>query len=139
MKILMRLLKSGCAILCLAAPAQGLAADALSDPTQSPMEMAVSGPGGADPGVPVLQSVMLSAGRKVAVINGQPYKVGEQVGEATLARVTDHEAVLRNADGTLQTLSMHPAVVKKVIVQPQESGLGTRKSKRPVTRAGQTK
>lgn len=126
-------------VMCLAASADTLAAETLVDPTQSPMDVTVAGVGGIDPAVPVLQSVMLSSGRKQAVISGQAYKVGEKVGDATLVKVTDHEAVLRSEDGTMQTLSMHPAVVKKVIAQPQEAGAGTRKVKRPVTKAGQTK
>ena len=125
--------------VCLAVSAEALAAEALVDPTQSPMDVTVAGVGGIDPAVPVLQSVMLSSGRKLAVISGQAYKVGEKVGDATLVKVTDHEAVLRSEDGAMQTLSMYPAVVKKVIAQPQEAGAGARKVKRPVTRAGQTK
>ena len=110
----------------------------LVDPTQSPTDIAQGADAAADAG-PVLQSVMLSSARKMAVISGQTVKIGEKVGEAKLVRLNDHEAVLRNPDGTTQTLQMHPAVVKKIIAQPQALPAGVRKEKRPVKKTGQTR
>lgn len=110
--------------------------DGMLDPTQPPMAMT---PGGdiavGEPVGPVLQSVLMAPGRKIAVISGQSVHVGEKFGDATLIKVTDQEAVLRNGDGTMQTLKMHPAVAKTVIVQPQESTSRTHKTKRPVHQA----
>lgn len=118
----------------LAAPLSCLAgSDALFDPTTPPMAMMPGGDGGlAEPAGPVLQSVLLSPGRKIAVISGQSVRVGGKFGDATLIKVSDHEAVLRNGDGTLQTLKMYPAVEKRVIVKPQRSPSRTHKTKRPV-------
>lgn len=67
---------------------------------------------------PVLQSVLLSPNRKLAVISGKTYKVGEKVGAATLIKVSVHEVVLRNSDSTQQSLKMHSQLVKKTIVPP---------------------
>jgi len=105
------------------------------DPTRSPTDIA-QGMDGAVDAAPVLQSVMMSSGRKMAVISGQTVKIGEKVGEAKLLRLNDHEAVLRNPDGTTQTLQMHPAVEKKIIAQPQEVPAGVRREKRPVKKTG---
>lgn len=111
--------------------------DGMIDPTQPPMIMTPSGVGvlGAvgEPAGPVLQSVLMAPGRKIAVISGQPVQVGGKYGDAVLIRITDQEAALRNTDGTLQILKMHPAVEKKIIVQPQQSVPITHKTKRPVS------
>ena len=92
------------------------ASSELTDPTMSSMEVAT---GGLQTQVirPVLQSVLLSSSRKLAVISGKTYKVGDKVGEATLLKVSEYEAVLRNSDSTLQTLNMYPGVMKKMIIQ----------------------
>lgn len=116
----------------------------LIDPTMAPMDVAAVGAnaGGLNTEAiaeRVLQSVLLSSTRKLAVISGKTYQVGDKVGEATLIKVSDHEAVLRNSDSTLQTLKMHPGVMKKMIVQPPPRGLVKHKINRAVTRTGQTK
>ena len=94
----------------------------LIDPTMSSsMEMATRGLNTGAMAMtmaePVLQSVLLSSSRKLAVISGKTYNVGDKVGEATLLKVSEYEAVLRNSDSTLQTLNMYPAIMKKMVVQ----------------------
>jgi MSHA biogenesis protein MshK len=78
---------------------------------------------------PVLQTVMMSAKRKVAVISGQVVALGEKYGDATLIRMTDSEVVLRNSDKTLQTLKMHPAVEKKEVLQKPTENISKSASK----------
>lgn len=115
-------------------------AETLVDPTQPPSELGVVGTGGAQgQGEPVLQTVMLSATKKVAVINGQAVRVGEKFGDATLIRLTDHEAVLRDTDGTLQTLKMYTAVEKKVIPQSRGNKPGQRKTRRSINKSASGK
>lgn len=97
-------------------------AEMLADPTLPPATMA------ADAGVtatasPVLQSVTLGAGRKSAMISGQVVKVGEKFGDATLVSVSDHEAILRNPDRSLQTLSLYPNVEKKTRIIRRNTGV----------------
>ncbi|OIQ76604.1 hypothetical protein GALL_417110 [mine drainage metagenome] len=110
----------------------------LVDPTQPPMGMVPAGAAGTGAGIgavpagPVLQSVMTGPGREIAIISGQSVRVGGKFGDATLVRVRDQEAILRARDGTLQVLSLHPAVKKKVTVQPQEDAVFTHKKARPV-------
>jgi MSHA biogenesis protein MshK len=64
---------------------------------------------------PVLQSVMISRKKKVAVISGQEVALGKMYGDAKLVAVRDHEVDLRNPDGSLQTLQMYAGVTKTVI------------------------
>ena len=87
------------------------AAQGMSDPTRPPGGLADSveavGSGG-----PVLQSVMLSPSRKVAVISGEMVVLGGRYGSSRLVRLTETEAVLKNgADVTV--LRLHPQVVKR--------------------------
>ncbi len=61
---------------------------------------------------PVLQSVLISRGRKVAVISGQAVQVGDSVGDARVARISEGEAVLIR-DGQSQTLKLFPGLEKR--------------------------
>ncbi len=87
------------------------AAQGMSDPTRPPGGLADAveavGSGG-----PVLQSVMLSPSRKVAVISGEMVVLGGRYGSSRLVRLTETEAVLKNgADVTV--LRLHPQVIKR--------------------------
>lgn len=99
--------------------ATGFAADAINDPTRPPVSAASVGMingvvAPEDPG-PVLQSVMISRKKKIAVISGQEVALGGMIGDAKLVAVRDHEVDLRNPDGSLQTLQMYTGVTKTVI------------------------
>ncbi len=115
------------------------ATDALVDPTLPPAAMIPPGTGKSSddlPVGPVLQSVMMAPGRKFATISGQTLRVGEKFGGATLVKVSDQEVVLRESDGTLQILKMHPAVDKTVSMpSSQDVLLNAHKTKTPVQSA----
>lgn len=100
-------------ILMLAPVAVGVAfAQGMVDPTRPPGSYAASGNGIAVGG-PVLQSVMLSPGRKVAVISGETVPLGGRYGSARLVRLTESEAVLKDGPETT-VLRMFPLVEKRV-------------------------
>ena len=83
----------------------------LRDPTRPPEQWMLGGD--TEPaGGPVLQSVLLSPKRKIAVISGQAVALGERYGDATLVRLTESEAVLRN-DSESQTLKLFPSIGKR--------------------------
>ena len=90
----------------------GLAsAQGLSDPTRPPGGQSETAEA-VGPGGPVLQSVMLSPSRKVAVISGEMVVLGGRYGSSKLVRLTETEAVLKNgADVTV--LRLHPLVEKR--------------------------
>jgi MSHA biogenesis protein MshK len=95
-----------CAVSSGAAWAQGI-----SDPTRPPGGLAESSEA-VGSGGPVLQSVMLSPTRKVAVISGEMVVLGGRYGSSRLVRLTETEAVLKNgADVTV--LRLHPQVDKR--------------------------
>lgn len=97
----------------------GVTADSINDPTRPPVSMgATAMPNGeAAPEAfgHVLQSVMISRKKKIAVISGQEVALGEMIGDAKLVAVRSHEVDLRNPDGSLETLQMYSGVTKTVI------------------------
>jgi MSHA biogenesis protein MshK len=94
---------------------QAAHAQALADPTRPP-QAAGSGPllEAAPAERTRLQSVLLSPGRKLAVIDGQTVPLGGRVGEATVVEISPDQVVLRQG-AELRTLKLHPAAVKKPI------------------------
>ena len=102
-------------------------ADALRDPTQIPTSMLTTEaskymPSDEKATGPVLQSVMLGAQYRAAIINGKKIKLGELFEKATLVALSENSATLRNPDGTKQTLKMidglmNNGVVKKTSVK----------------------
>lgn len=113
------------------------AAETLPDPTRPPD--AVGGafnaggePEIAPPPIPVLQSVLLSATRKAAIISGQTVMLGDKFGAARLVKLTPSEAVLQAGD-VLQVLKLFPdveKVEKKERLVPQDEGKGGKKTSR---------
>lgn len=87
-------------------------AQVLADPTRPPAALAAAENSAAVTGGPVLQSVMMSPGRKVAMISGQVVALGGRYGSARLVRLTDSEAVLRDGTETI-VLSLYPQVEKR--------------------------
>lgn len=53
------------------------------------------------PGVPVLQSTLVSPGRKLAIINGQTLGLGAKLGKAVIADIRPNEVVLWEAGRTV--------------------------------------
>ncbi len=101
-------------VALLMQPAQ---AEMLKDPTQPPasLDNNAASIGTQAPTGPVLQSVMIGVQYRAAIINGQKVLLGKKYEQATLIRLDEHEAVLRNPDGTTQILAMATGVEKKVL------------------------
>ena len=90
------------------------AASTLADPTRPPAIFAQPGEQAGDEpaGKPVLQSVIISPGRKIAIISGQTLKLGERYGDARLVKITETEVVLRT-ENEYQSLKLYPQIEKK--------------------------
>lgn len=84
----------------------------LPDPTRPPASILNPGGGTEQEVGPVLQSILISANRKIAIIDGQAVKLNAKFGDQTLIRMTESEVVLRRGK-QLQTLSLHPDLRKK--------------------------
>ena len=76
-------------------------AQVLSDPMRPP---AFAAPGGAGEqtsgGVPVLQSTLLSKGRRIAMIDGKPMNVGDRIGAASIIAIDPSTVTLREGKTT---------------------------------------
>lgn len=92
-------------------------ADTLKDPTQPPASLygSVDTNGAEVAALPVLQSVMIGPQYRAAIINGQKVLLGKKYEGATLIRLNEHEAVLRNPDMTTHTLEIDYAIEKKIV------------------------
>ena len=88
-------------------------AQGLTDPTRPPGALATPAGEGGYTGGPVLQSVKLSPGRKVAVISGEMVTLGGRYGSARLVRLTESEAVLKEGAETT-VLKLFPLVEKRM-------------------------
>jgi MSHA biogenesis protein MshK len=104
------------AVLCALAmaPASGQAlAQALSDPTRPPALGDAAGE--AAPAAAFrLQSVLISRGRRIAVIDGRTVVVGDKVGDATLAAIAETEVSLKRGEER-ETLKLYPGVERKPV------------------------
>jgi len=108
--------------LCLALAAGTAGAQLVNDPTRPPVGYAAESPEmPAESGGPTLQSVLISASRRAAIISGVMVKEGDKFGDAVLVKVAENEVVLKSA-GASQVLKLHPGVEKREIVPGEKDG-----------------
>ena len=107
-------------LLASSAPAQGALGQSLSDPTRPPNVSAGPGAqGDAEAPTTVLQSVLISPGRKLAVINGSVVPLGGKVGDATLASISESEVMLKFSDRT-EVLRLLGGVERTPVIRGKE-------------------
>jgi MSHA biogenesis protein MshK len=102
-----------CILLPMLAAASPVASQNLRDPTRPPVAFGRRHDGNLQqvPSGPVLQSVLVSPGRQVAIISGQTVKLGEKFGDARVVKITENEVVLSGSNG-VQTLKLFPGIEK---------------------------
>lgn len=118
--------------LILGASALALAASAvaqpagpqprLMDPTRPP-SVAPAGAreaSGVPGGAPRLQSVLISPGRNLAVIDGRTVLLGGKFDEATLVQIAETHVTLKQGN-ELKTLELYPGFVRKAPGQDQSA------------------
>jgi MSHA biogenesis protein MshK len=91
---------------------QAAFAQGLSDPTRPPSFSGVPFDGVAAPAGPVLQSIVLSPKRRLALINGKLIGIGDRVGAATLVAIEIDSVRLREGGGT-KVVKLLPEVRKR--------------------------
>lgn len=106
-------IQGGFLLLMFAAAPVGFA-ESFADPTRPPASLGLAQEGiSAAASAPVLQSVLISPGRMVAIISGKTVSIGEKFGEARVVKITETEVQLR--DGTnVQTLKLFPGIEKRL-------------------------
>ncbi len=114
--------RTALALLLCSAHSAADAADVtdLPDPTR-PLggHMATPKPAAppATPAPPVLQSILLSPQRRLAMINGRTVSVGEQVGDAQVVEILPYEVVLKRGAQEVRL-----RLVMRLNKQPANSG-----------------
>lgn len=91
-----------------------VSAQEVQDPTRPPVLARESADGEGVTTGPVLQSVLISPSRKIALIDGVAIRLGGKVGAYTLTKITETEVTLRQGR-SLQVLKLHPDVEKKPV------------------------
>ena len=61
-----------------------------------------------------LQSILISSGRRVAVIDGRAVRIGERVGDAIVVAIAPSEVTLQRGEAR-ETLTLHPGVDKRPV------------------------
>ncbi len=104
---------TACAAASLtAAPAHAI--EAMRDPMRPPATAstpAMTGAGAEAPPAPVLQSVIIGADRRHALISGRRVAIGDDVAGARVTRIEDGRVTLRGPQGTRE-LRLYPQVTK---------------------------
>lgn len=87
-------------------------AESLVDPTRPPPNLAGAGGAAIEETGSGLQSVLISSGRKSAIIGGQVVGLGEKYGDARVVKITESEVVLQSGT-TKEILRLFPDVDKR--------------------------
>lgn len=102
-------LAAGFVVVALIAPP--VLAQPLADPTRPPTDIAAPAVATAPPG-PRLSSVLISPGRRLAVVDGETVAVGGKVGDATVVQISETEVVLKRGEET-ERLTMFSGIEKR--------------------------
>lgn len=100
------------ALACSAWPLAG-GAQGLADPTRPPSHLIDPAKGGLVQGEVSsnpLQSIIRSGKTRKALINGELVRIGDNVGMAVVESIGDAEVVLKQEDGSKETLKLYPDV-----------------------------
>lgn len=103
-------------LLCASVCARALAAPVdLPDPTRPPASLSTQ-PNDAEVSAagPELQSVLISSHRREAIVSGRTVRVGDRVGDAKVAKITESEVVLRNGQD-MRVLKLFPQIEKRMV------------------------
>ncbi len=95
-------------------------AENLIDPTRPPVSMGsmAQETDAAFASQSKLQSVLISPGRRVAMVSGKTVRVGDTVGDMRVLKIGESEVVLGSGK-SVQTLKLFPALEKRqVAIQP---------------------
>ena len=98
--------------LLLLAASAGAQAQGFIDPTR-PFSAAAADHPEAAPSTQ-LQSVLIAAGRRVAVVNGQVVRLGGQIGDATVVKIEPTAITLRRG-GEIEILRMYAGIEKNPV------------------------
>ena len=92
------------------------------DPTRPPAFVSIDSADQKAAHARVLQSVLIAPGRTMAIIDGEPVRVGSRIGDARVMRI-DETGVILSQGGKTEALMLFPEAKKS---SPGRSQLGQR-------------
>ena len=97
----------------------GAYAEEIPDPMRPPLSF---GQAQFDetPAGPVLQSVLISATRRIAIVSGKTVKVGDKVGDAQVLAINENEVILKSGKNR-QVLKLFPTLRDLAPAKPERS------------------
>lgn len=117
---LVALFLNACKVMLLCA--LPLSASALTDPTKPPIDLGASPVSAVIADTARLSTVIISPGRRAAIIDGQTVELGAKHGDVRLIEVNETGVVLQGEQGR-QVLTLFPGVniSKKMVMPPTEN------------------
>ena len=109
-------IRGGLLSICAVSPFAS--AQSLSDPTRPPASLGFAQGANLVASGPVLQSVFISAGQKLAIISGQKVGLGGRYGDSEVVKITDGEVILLTGK-SLRTLKLFPNAEKRMYSSPE--------------------
>jgi MSHA biogenesis protein MshK len=98
------------------------AAQELPDPTRPPAGYGQNqADAGADAG-PILQSILISPTRRIAIISGKTVKTGDKFGEARVLAINANDVVLKTGKSR-QVLTLYPSLHNPAPISPTGGNL----------------
>ncbi len=116
----------------------GSFAQTLSDPMRPPAFAAPAGTAEGEPsaGALVLQSTLMSEGRRIAMIGGKPVKVGDRIGEARIVAIEPTSVTLREgASDRVLELYQGVDITRPKAQEPNDARKGKGKGKAKAARS----
>lgn len=83
------------------------------DPTRPPNALPNTDAGAAAPEGPRLESVLIAPDRRIAVISGQQYRMGDKYGEGRIVRINESEVAIRSGEA-VEVLQLIPGIDKRL-------------------------
>lgn len=83
-----------------------------ADPTRPPNFASMNQDAATEPAGPRLESVLIAPDRRLAVISGQQYRMGDKYGEGRIVRITESEVAIRNGEA-VEVLKLFPGIEKR--------------------------
>jgi MSHA biogenesis protein MshK len=101
-----------------------VSAETLVDPTRPPARFGNNQAMNGEPSGPVLQSILISPSRRIAIISGKTLKAGDKFGDSQLVSISENEVVLQTGKER-QTLKMYPSLRRPASINRAGSNLNS--------------
>jgi MSHA biogenesis protein MshK len=103
-------------------PVSAAIAEELPDPTRPPAGFGQNQGETGAPAGPVLQSILISPTRRIAIISGKTVKAGDKFGDARVVAINANDVILKSGKSQ-QVLKLYPSLHNPVSIRPTGGNL----------------